>query len=90
MLVTASWSSSGRYGICSMISLKVRCTLRVSASSSGDSSTASGTSSIRATRYGSSATKSPIRTRSVPCTRIRTLPSGTLSIRATTPATPTS
>ena len=50
MLVTASCSSSGRYGICSMISAKVVWTLRVSASSSGDSSTTSGSSEIRATR----------------------------------------
>ena len=35
MLATAICSSSGRYGICSMISEKVRWTLRVSASSSG-------------------------------------------------------
>ena len=50
MLVTASCSSSGRYGICSMISVKVRWTLRVSASSSGEGSTSSGSASIRATR----------------------------------------
>ena len=50
MLVTASWSSSGRYGICSMISENERWTLRVSASSSGVSSTSSGSGSIRATR----------------------------------------
>ena len=73
-----------------MISLKVRWTLRVSASSSWLSSMRSGISSMRATRYGSSAMNSPSRTRSVPWTRIRTLPSGTFSIRATTPATPTS
>ena len=49
-LATASWSSSGRYGIASMIWLKVLWTLRVSASSSVEGSSTSGIASIRATR----------------------------------------
>jgi hypothetical protein len=52
-LATATLSSSGRYGTCSMIWVKVSWTLRVSASSSVLCLTTSGASSIRATRYGS-------------------------------------
>ena len=73
-----------------MISAKVDWTFRASASISGVSSTTSGSSTIRATRYGSVATYSVSRIRGPPCTRIRSVPSGTLSMRATVPATPTS
>ncbi len=89
MFATASWSSSGRYGSSSMIRENVACTLRTSASSSGEGTTSSGASSMRATRYGSVATKSPSSTRWPHWTRMRTVPSGTFSMRATTPTTPT-
>ena len=72
-----------------MIREKVVWTLRCSASSSADGLTMSGASSIAATRYGSVETKSFTSTRWAPWTRIRRVPSGTLSMRATTPATPT-
>ncbi len=72
-----------------MICENVDCTLRTSASSSGEGTTSSGASSMRATRYGSVATKSPSSTRWAHWTRMRTVPSGTFSMRATTPTTPT-
>ena len=72
-----------------MMREKVVWTLRCSASSSGEGVISSGASSICATRYGSSETKPSMRTRCAPWTRIRSVPSGTLSMRATTPATPT-
>jgi hypothetical protein len=49
MLATAICSSSGRYGTASTMLENVSWTLRVSAVSSGDSSTTSGSSEIRAT-----------------------------------------
>ena len=73
-----------------MIWLNVSWTLRISAVSSGPSSTTSGSSSTLAVRYGAVPSHSLIRTRWPPWTRIRSEPSGTLSMRATVPATPTS
>ncbi len=49
-LATAICSSSGRYGTSSMIAVNVCWTLRISAVSSGPSSTSSGSSETRATR----------------------------------------
>ena len=49
-LATAICSSSGRYGTSSMMWLNVSWTLRMSAVSSGPSSTTSGSSETRATR----------------------------------------
>src|SRR5256885_1790627 len=69
-----------------MIPANVVSTLRASPSSSADSTTTSGSSSIRATRYGSVAGNSSIPARSPPPTRMRSGPSGTLSLRATGPA----
>ena len=87
---TAICSSSGRYGTASTICENVCCTLRMSAVSSSDSSTTSGSSEISAVRYGVSLVHVSIRTRWAPWTSRRKVPSGTLSIRATTPTTPTS
>jgi len=50
MLASATDSSSGRYGVCSMIWANVLCTLRLSASSSDDGVTSSGSSSMLAVR----------------------------------------
>ena len=72
MFATAIWSSSGRYGSSSMMREKVDCTLRWSPSSSGEGTSSSGASAMRATRYGSVATKSPSSTRCPHWTRIRT------------------
>ena len=72
-----------------MIVEKVVWMWRVSASSSDDSSTTSGSSWMRAIRYGCSETNSSSRTRVPPCTRIRRVPSGIRSMRAIVPATPT-
>ena len=90
MLATASWSSSGRYGTSSTIAVKVCWTLRMSAVSSIDSTTTSGSSSMAAMRYGVSAAQRVTRTRWAPWTSTRSEPSGTRIIRAITPATPTS
>ena len=50
MLATAICSSSGRYGVSSMMRENVCWTLRISAVSSAPSSTMSGASEMRATR----------------------------------------
>ena len=89
-LATAICSSSGRYGTCSMMRENICWTLRASASSSGPSSTTSGSSSTSATRYGSVEDQPVIRTRCAAWTSTRSEPSGTLSMRATVPATPMS
>ena len=89
-LATMIWSSSGRYGTCSMISVNVCWTLRISAVSSGVCWTTSGISSISATRYGSVLTQRTSRIRWPPWISTRSVPSGTRIIRATVPSTPTS
>ncbi len=73
-----------------MIVLKVCWTLRMSAVSSGPSSMTSSTTSTRATGYGRapSSSHSTTRMRWAPWTRIRSDPSGTLSMRAIVPLTP--
>ena len=73
-----------------MIRAKRPWTFRVSASTSGVPSPASGTVSKRPTRYGSSETRSASRTRSRPWTRIRSVPSGTCSILWTIATVPIS
>src|SRR5688500_14296017 len=60
------------------------CTLRVSASTSGESGTTSGSSSNSPIRYGSSVPGSRSRTRCSPWTRMRSVPSGTLISLCTT------
>ena len=72
-----------------MMREKVDWTFRRRPSSSSDGTSSSGASVMRATRYGAVATKSPSSTRWPHWTRIRTVPSGTFIIRATTPTTPT-
>src|SRR5215831_342617 len=86
----ASSSSAGRYGTSEINRLNSFWTLRVSASSSGLSSTTSGTSLNSPTRYGSSWTRRSSTIRPTPWTRIRRLPSGTRIILCTTAAVPTS
>ncbi len=71
------------------MSVNVCWTLRISATSSGDGLSTSGSSVICATRYGSSASQASIRTRWPPWISTRRVPSGTLIILATTPSTPT-
>ncbi len=88
MFATAYWSSSGRYGTASTMRENVSWTLRLSAVSSGVSVTVSGSSVISAARYGVSCVKRSSRTRWAPWTRIRSVPSGTLSMRAIEPTTP--
>ena len=67
-----------------MICENVLCTLRSSASSSGEGSTSSGSSSIWATRYGSVCDElAELARAGAPCTRMRSVPSGTLIMRAT-------
>ena len=85
----ASCSSSGRYGVIPMMCANCDWTLRVSASTSGDSGSTSGSSSSSAIRYGSSCAGSTMRTRWSPCTRIRSVPSGTLIILWTIATVPT-
>ena len=65
-------------------------TFRVSASTSGESRSTSGSSSNSASRYGSSPAGSARRIRSRPWTRIRRVPSGTLIILWMTARVPTS
>ncbi len=65
-------------------------TLRVSASTSGESGTTSGSASNSPNRYGSSVTGSRSRTRCSPWTRMRSVPSGTLINLCTTATVPTS
>jgi hypothetical protein len=72
-----------------MILEKVAWTFRRRPSSSDEGSSTSGASVMRAMRYGEVAMKSPSSTRCPHWTRIRTVPSGTFIIRATTPTTPT-
>ena len=82
-------SSSGRSADTS-ISLRNRSTrARRSPSTSGPGGTSSGARWMRATRYGSFATKSSSCTRSSPCTIARTLPSGMRAIWWIAPAVPT-
>ena len=90
MLAAAIWSSSGRYGTAAMIEPNMFWTLRVSASSSFDSSTTSGTSTNSPTRYGSSSTRRSSRMRRTPWTRIRSVPSGMRISLWTTAAVPIS
>ena len=89
-LAAASWSSSGRYGVSPMIRANWLCTLRVSASTSGESGTTSGSTSNSPIRYGSSVPGSRSRTRCSPWTRMRSVPSGTLISLCTTATVPTS
>ena len=88
-LATASCSSSGGRAPARRSRLNVCWTLRLSAVSSGDSSTTSGSSEISATRYGVSRSRRRCARAGAPWTRIRSVPSGTFIIRATTPTTPT-
>ncbi len=86
----AIWSSSGRYGTAAMIRPKRFWTLRVSASSSFEGSTISGTSLNSPTRYGSSLTRRSSLMRRTPWTRIRSVPSGTRISLCTIAAVPIS
>ena len=89
-LAAASWSSSGRYGASAMMRSNSPWTFRVSASTSGPSSPVSGTVSKRPTRYGLLSMRSSSLTRCRPCTRIRSVPSGTLIILWTIATVPIS
>ena len=87
-LFTCSCSSSGRCGTSSTMRLKTFCRLRASAAISGESPRWSGNASTAASRKGRSLVYGPMRTRSMPCTRIRIVPSGIRTMRCTTAAVP--